>query len=508
MASNINVGSAFYDITVNSAGFKKGINDADEAMTLFNQKADVIFNEVNIKSQETSKNVQNFGKVFKTAVALLGTGQVFKLADTFTNLNNKLKLVTDSTEELVKTRTDLLALANDTRSDAESTIELYAKLARSTKELNVSNEDLQSVTKGINQAFKISGASAQEASNATRQLAQGLSAGALRGDEFVSVMEQGDRVAQAIADSLGVTKGQLRDLASEGKITSKVIIDAFKGQSETLQNEFDQLTPTIGGGLQLIKNAFLEIIGTGDQVTEASKAIFELLAAGADVIKFLAQNIDLVIVAIKTLIALKLTNTLVSWTQNFLKAAAASGTYAAGAGAATNATTLLRGGMSKLFAVIKANPIGLLIGAFTALISLAQKAKNEFDALTAKQKEAFSESRITSAKEAIDAYNQSLLQAGSPETALRFGQVKAQLDGIGISIIEVTEAQKQNLLDAVSGNAILEKLYGDRIRALRIIKEEQKEVGTTAKDIKFPRIKTPRINLKKTKDDTLPSRCQ
>jgi len=237
-------------------------------------KLDDSLESLNDSTNENAKATAKAGKSFgslKKIIAAVGvvalTRQIIKLTDAYTNVNNKLKLVTNGTKDLQKTQKQLFDLAQASRSSFESTAELYARLSRSTRSLGVSNKDLLTVTDAINKSFIVSGASAEEASNAIRQLSQGLAAGALRGDEFNSVAEQAPRLQEAIAASLGVTVGELRALAAEGKITSEVIVKALKGQAAVINKEFDQLTPTFGQVGQTIKNTLLQIGGSiGSQV--------------------------------------------------------------------------------------------------------------------------------------------------------------------------------------------------------------------------------------------------
>lgn len=477
MANGINVGSAYYTIGVKDDEFKTGIKNAENVMSGFDKNTSVSINNFNKNVENSAKQVNQFGKVLKGALAFFGTRELIQLSDTYTNLNNKLKLVTKSEQDLIFTREKLVALANETRSDVEGTVELYAKLARSTKNLNIETADLELVTKGINQAFKISGASSEEASNAVRQLAQGLSAGTLRGDEFISVTEQGSRIAEVLADSLGVTTGELRELAGQGVLTSEVIIKAFKEQSTVLQSEFDQLTPTIADSLNILQNSFLNLIGVGNQYTEASQSIAKIVQDLAGVVDFLAENIDVLTVAIKALIALKLGSTLQNWQQGFLKSATSAGTFTKGAGAMTNSVSFLKGNISALWKVLKANPLGIVTAAMTALYSIAQKLNEEFEALSARQKEALADQQVRVLTEALDEYNKAVETGNIVEIAGSFSKARAVLDGIGIAVRAVTEDQKQQLLASISQSETLQTLYADRIKALKII---QKEELTTA----------------------------
>src|SRR5690606_18736649 len=124
----------------------------------------------------------------------------------------RLSLVTSGTEQLVRVQNELFAVAQSTRAPLVDTVDLYGRMARATQELGVSEGQLLTVTNAINQAIVISGASASSAQAALIQLGQGFAAGALRGEELNSVLEQTPRIAQAIADGMRVSVGELRRL--------------------------------------------------------------------------------------------------------------------------------------------------------------------------------------------------------------------------------------------------------------------------------------------------------
>src|SRR5690606_35702010 len=125
----------------------------------------------------------------------------------------------------------------------------------------------------INKAFVVSGATAQEASNAIIQLSQGLSAGALRGEEFNSVNEQGGRIMQALAKHLGVTRGELRELAKEGKITSQVMMAALAGQADQIAAEFENMPLTVGRALTELRNELTKAYGSASESSGAGQAV-------------------------------------------------------------------------------------------------------------------------------------------------------------------------------------------------------------------------------------------
>ena len=193
--------------------------------------------EITLKSRGAKRNADNLNKSVKgvgksaddaqfsmnklslaaaAVSAALAAGKVLQYAEAWQKVNNQLKLVTDSTNDLLSTQDSLVSLAQETRAGLSGTVTLYAKLDRATKELNVSESDLLTTVKAINQAFIISGATAVEAENAIIQLAQGLQSGSLSGDEFNSVAEQAPRLLEALSAELGKNTKELKDLGSQG----------------------------------------------------------------------------------------------------------------------------------------------------------------------------------------------------------------------------------------------------------------------------------------------------
>jgi tape measure domain-containing protein len=168
------------------------------------------------------------GVAFSATAAIAITKQLIEISDRYTQLDGRLRLVTKSTADFQAAQAGLYKIAQDTRVEYEATADLYTRIARSTDNLGLSQKDLLGITESINKALIVSGASGESASAALMQLGQGMASGALRGEELNSVMEQTPRLAQMIADGLGVGIGQLREMGKEGKITSEVLIGALQ----------------------------------------------------------------------------------------------------------------------------------------------------------------------------------------------------------------------------------------------------------------------------------------
>ena len=224
-------------------------------------------------------------------VALV-TREFIKFSDAATTLTNRLRVVTDTQEQLASVQGQLFAISERTRSSVESNAELFSRLAVAASELGKTQSELLQFTESLNKAIKIGGATAQEAGAGLIQLSQGLASGALRGDELRSVLEQLPVVAQVIADSLGVTRGELRKLGEDGKITAEVIFDAFKESREELDERFAKTVPTIAESFVQLSNSVIELAGAFNELTGASGLLAEGIGAVASAISTTAAAIN------------------------------------------------------------------------------------------------------------------------------------------------------------------------------------------------------------------------
>ena len=225
----------------------------------------------------------------------LGLRELAEAADQYKGLQARLQLAVTSQEAFNRAESELFDIAQRNRAPLAETVTLYAKLAPSIRSLGREQQDAFAVTEAINQSVALSGASAEAASGALLQFGQALAAGQLRGDEFNSVIEQTPRLAQAIADGLGVPLGALRSLAQQGKLTADVVLNSLLKQKDRLAQEYQALPDTVSGALTRLRNAFLRAFGERDANTGFTSA----LAQG---IQFLAQNINVLINLVGTVL--------------------------------------------------------------------------------------------------------------------------------------------------------------------------------------------------------------
>ena len=304
--------------------------------------------EINRTANAADRLRNLINRAFAFAGITIGIRQLIQLTDTFTNLENRIRTVTQSQQELEAVTAALFDVSNRTRASFESTVEVYARTALATRNLGLTQQQTIQFTESLNQAVILSGASAIEANNALIQLSQGLASGALRGDELRSVLEQLPVVADVIAESLNVTRGELRELGADGRISADIIIRAFQEAQQQLEADFGQTVPTISQAFVVFNNNLVRTIGELNATTGASAAL-------ANAIIFLANNMETllrIVVLVSTALAI-----------DFARR---------GIGAAIV-------GVRALTVAIAANPLGALAVAATAIISTLVAFSDEIE---------------------------------------------------------------------------------------------------------------------------------
>ena len=231
---------------------------------------------------QTNRLQSAFGGL-RTAIGGIGltllARNAIKTSANFEKLNVRLGLLTKASGTFAKSQ-ELAAQAQKSFGlSATEALEGITDITARLQPLGVSVDDIKTTFFGFNTAAKLAGASAIESSNAFRQLAQALGSGRLAGDEFRSISEQVPTVLAPIADELGVTIGQLKQLAADGKLTSDVVLRALgrignEGSGflqELLKNDPTQVFKNFTNATEDLSRAF------GTQLRPAIEAVTKSL---------------------------------------------------------------------------------------------------------------------------------------------------------------------------------------------------------------------------------------
>ncbi|HIC8348992.1 TPA: phage tail tape measure protein [Enterobacter hormaechei subsp. steigerwaltii] len=217
------------------------------------------------------------------------TGHLISLADEWSSVNARLKQASQSSDDFKESQRALMEISQQTGTAFSDNANLFARSAASMREYGYSSEDVLKVTEAISTGLKLSGASTSEASSVITQFSQALAQGVLRGEEFNSVNENGDRVIRALASGMGVARKDLKAMADQGQLTADKVVPALISQLGSLRDEYGAMPQTVASATTKIENAFLAWVGGANEATGATSALTGALNAISDNINTVAS---------------------------------------------------------------------------------------------------------------------------------------------------------------------------------------------------------------------------
>lgn len=310
MSGNINMGSAVVSLEAGIAKFNADMNRAadvtQQSMTRIESSTKMAEGALKSIQLQSTAVVQRFDQMRSAVAGAVAMVSVAVIAREFVSLSDaseqvvgKLRLVTDTQRELQDVQSQLFRTAKDTRADFTATVDLYSKVSRATENLTRSQTDLVRFTESVNRSLTISSAGAQQSEAAILQLGQALASGRLQGDEFRSITENAPRLAQAIADGMGKSLGELKKLGTEGKLTSDVVFQSVLSSFDKLRDEAAKMPQTIGQSFQMLKNEAIGFVSALNQGSGAGGTISSTVALAA-------KNFDVLAGAVEGLLAYKI----------------------------------------------------------------------------------------------------------------------------------------------------------------------------------------------------------
>lgn len=243
------------------------------------------FNRTTTAVNGTERSMASLSRVAASLTAYLSVSAVASYAEAWTVLNNKLVNSIKAGETLAVVNQRVFDIAQNSRSSLDGIATLYSRLERAMRSAGLSGEELGQITTTISKAMTVSGATAAESEGALVQLSQALASGVLRGQEFNSMSEQAPALMKGLADSLGVSIGKLRAMAAEGKLTTDVLLKAFREMGPTIEREFANTTQTMSQSLQIASNNITKFFGENTTVKTFTR-IFN------DSVVTISENLD------------------------------------------------------------------------------------------------------------------------------------------------------------------------------------------------------------------------
>ncbi|EHY9890709.1 phage tail tape measure protein [Escherichia coli] len=249
--------------------------------------------ELNSQLTEIRGSAVGMAGAFAGAFA---TGHLISLADEWSSVNARLKQASQSSDEFSSSQKVLMDISQRTGTAFSDNAALFARSAASMREYGYSAGDVLKVTEAISTGLKISGASTAEAGSVITQFSQALAQGVLRGEEFNSVNESGDRIIRALAAGMGVARKDLKAMADDGKLTADKVVPALISQLGVLRDEYAAMPETVSDGITKVENAFMAWVGGANEASGATKTL-------SGVLNGVAGNIDNVATAAGALVA-------------------------------------------------------------------------------------------------------------------------------------------------------------------------------------------------------------
>lgn len=288
---------------------------------------------------KSANSVDFLKKALGTLGAAFGLQQIVRLTSAWSDLTSRVNIAAGSVENAAAVMDRLQSIARRTYAELGSTAEIYLSNSSALKELGYSTQQQLDFTEAMTNALVISGAKQERAATVINALSKAMMAGKLSGENWNTVLQQGGRIVDALAEGTGKSISELRQMAAAGTLTSDTVFTALTGQLEKLQQEADSMPATITDALVVLRNRFMEVIGTFDQ----AGGFTDVIVRGLDL---LSEHLETII---------KLT------------AGVAAGFVLIGG--ASKAIDIARGAVIALNAAIAANPIGFLLTVLTSVIA-------------------------------------------------------------------------------------------------------------------------------------------
>ena len=258
-------------------------------ITVDKDRAERALSQIRGSTDRLSEGLRRIGHYGAAAFAgwkITGLVQdLARMSQGVTLVEARMRLVTNSIEEFNAAQREARRIARETGQEYAEIAQLYARTSLALGDVANKQERVTTLTEAVANSLRISGASAAEAASTTRQFSQALGSGVLRGEEFNAIMENGQRLAKALADGLGLPVGKLRELAQQGLLTTDIVERAIASQADTLRQESERIPRTIEQAMTGATDAVAQAVNRLDQEYGVTRSVVES-------IDDLAQNAD------------------------------------------------------------------------------------------------------------------------------------------------------------------------------------------------------------------------
>lgn len=272
-----------------SKDFQVNLAAAQSRARQFSERTTEYLNNIERAANSINKtaNIGLFSNIAGWATGNLSAAasQTLKYADSYTELQNRMRLVTDSQNEMVAATEAVFDIALRTNQAVGATSEVYQRFAKNAETLKISQAEVAELTETVSKAVAMSGASSASAEAALMQFGQAMASGELRGAELNSVMEQTPGLAQAIADGLGVSVGALKDMGKNGELQIPKVIAALQKVKSSVDSDFNKTITTLSSSFTNLETSMMKFVGEVDSTYGVTQKL-------GDGVEFVAENLE------------------------------------------------------------------------------------------------------------------------------------------------------------------------------------------------------------------------
>lgn len=281
-------------IDATTESLRRELKSADASVVDFGKKVDRQVGSIDQRFQDLGAGVTRAMGAIGIA---FGAQQLFegftRMADEATNMENRLRTVTDSAEDLTRVQEMLFASAQSSGVEMGTVVETYTRISNALKTTGIDAERVVDITDTLSKALTLSGATTVEAAQSLHQLGQSFNEGRLNGEEFNTVATNMPILLDAIAKRVAAVNGisfeearaSLKDMASEGEITAEVLVYAIEDMREDILRSFSEIEDTTERATTRMWNSLTNLVGKFDETTGASGIVIDkidMLAAAFD----------------------------------------------------------------------------------------------------------------------------------------------------------------------------------------------------------------------------------
>lgn len=274
-------GELIYTVDVDTARMITDTKRAEKQMVSLENK----MNSAASSSAKLSTAMTKVGVAVAAAISVQQLAALQKLSEGFNLLRSRVTRLSEDAATAAQNFDSLVAIANKTGSSVADTVKLWEGLTATLKEFGATSGDVQTLVETLQKIGVVGGSSAEEMSNALRQLGQAISGGTLRAEEFNSIIEQMPELGRQIAAGLGIPFSELRAQMLAGELTSKKVLGAIYSQVDDVNGEFEKMPRTVAQASNALVNSFGDAISRVDSAIGASKNLarfLDVLAKGID----------------------------------------------------------------------------------------------------------------------------------------------------------------------------------------------------------------------------------